>query len=332
MLRAFKLLGISATVVVLAGTTGFFSAAQSVVSVCPSGCDYSSIQAAISAVPEGSTIQVKAGTYQENLTITKLLSLVGEGQDKTIIEGGIAILATKVVSVTRFAVKGSGVRVQDTQTISLLNVAITDGTSDGLSIVNSATVTVRGSTIANSKGSGIVVALGSKAVISASTIRANGGDGISVRASQADLADNLITGNTDCGIRADAASQLSGFGNRSGFRVPEDYKTIQDAVDAWQLDMSPNRSGDSCGNTPSDLITGDGAIIIAPGTYTGPVVIEDKTVALLGAAFNETIVDGRGEFVFSIEGNARARIERLTIQGMAAMDLRDTSQTFGAWA
>lgn len=229
----FKLFGLGAVLAFLAWAVGSVGAAQKVITVCPSGCDFTSIQAAIAAATDGSTIQVKAGTYVESLTITKLLSLVGEGPDKTIIQGGIVILATKIVNVTGFTVKGQGIQVQDSQAVSLLNNVIDQGASDGLSIANSATVTVRGSTIQNSKRSGIVIALGSKAVISANTISANGGDGISIGASQADLRDNQIINNGGCGINADSASQLSGSGN-TGQR---------------------NSGGNTCGNVPSGLIS-----------------------------------------------------------------------------
>ena len=123
--------------------------------------------------------------------------------------------------------------------------------SIGPNVTLAAGVTVRGSTIQNSKRSGIVIALGSKALISANTIRANGGDGISVGASQADLRDNVITGNSGCGISADSASQLSGSGNIA----------------------QANARGNACGNVPSGLIVAQptpppaGMVLIPAGEF-----------------------------------------------------------------
>jgi parallel beta-helix repeat protein len=54
------------------------------------GLDYTTIQAAIDA-PEtlnGHTIYVDAGTYYENISVTKSISLIGENSGNTIIDGG----------------------------------------------------------------------------------------------------------------------------------------------------------------------------------------------------------------------------------------------------
>ncbi|MBN1887910.1 MAG: PKD domain-containing protein, partial [Thermoflexales bacterium] len=54
-----------------------------VVTVCGSGCDYASVQAAVSAVPAGGTVKVAAGVYTDTdgdgrvVRITKTLSLLG---------------------------------------------------------------------------------------------------------------------------------------------------------------------------------------------------------------------------------------------------------------
>jgi hypothetical protein len=60
------------------------------VTVCPSGCEYTSIQAAINACGEGDTVFVGtpgrpagAETYDENIALIKGVSVVSEGDDAT---------------------------------------------------------------------------------------------------------------------------------------------------------------------------------------------------------------------------------------------------------
>ena len=77
LLRAtgrFALLAASA--VLLAGT--FTSPARAAtITVCASGCDYTTIQAAVDAAATGDTISVAAGTYTGNVTIGKAVTLEG---------------------------------------------------------------------------------------------------------------------------------------------------------------------------------------------------------------------------------------------------------------
>lgn len=71
--------------------------------------NYSTIQEAIDNAEENSIIHVMSGTYNENLTITKTLSLIGENKYITIIDGGnngtgILVQADKV-TIQGFTVK-----------------------------------------------------------------------------------------------------------------------------------------------------------------------------------------------------------------------------------
>lgn len=74
--------------------------------VCASGCDFTSISAAITAAANDDAILVGAGDYQENLTINKSVTIHGVGADLVTIRGaGIAAApysgaAPSVVTVT----------------------------------------------------------------------------------------------------------------------------------------------------------------------------------------------------------------------------------------
>ncbi len=57
--------------------------------VCASGCAYTSIQAAIEAAPEGSTVTIGKGTFVENVIVTKPLMIEGSGKE-TVIEPAVS--------------------------------------------------------------------------------------------------------------------------------------------------------------------------------------------------------------------------------------------------
>jgi nitrous oxidase accessory protein NosD len=58
-------------------------------SVCASGCQYTSIQAAVNAASEGATITIGNGTYAENVVVNKPLTLQGSGKN-TVIEPAVS--------------------------------------------------------------------------------------------------------------------------------------------------------------------------------------------------------------------------------------------------
>lgn len=75
--------------------------------------DYTSIQAAINASPEGYTVFVYDGVYYENIVIDKHVNLIGENPATTIIDGNksddvIHITSTGRVNISGFTIRNSG--------------------------------------------------------------------------------------------------------------------------------------------------------------------------------------------------------------------------------
>lgn len=79
MMRAFRV-GFAALAL-----SALAARAQTIVTVGGQGAQYTSIQSAIDAAPEGATIRIAAGDYDGDLVVRKPLTLEGAGWDKTTI-------------------------------------------------------------------------------------------------------------------------------------------------------------------------------------------------------------------------------------------------------
>ena len=106
------------------------------------GLGYNSIQEAISsfATYAGDTILVKPGKYQENIVITKPVSLISQNKDTTIIDGaknGTALtIVSDNVTVTGFIVQNGG--------------NFSSGTGEGILLDNAHNCSLIGNTVTNS--------------------------------------------------------------------------------------------------------------------------------------------------------------------------------------
>ncbi len=141
-----------------------------------------SIQTAIAAAPNGSTIKIKAGTYTEEITIDLKsgLKLIGAGAGKTIIDGTSG--AGDVVTIT------------NSKKITLQRCTITNGAGNNISIDNSHWVKILLNTITNAANYGIV-GMGTNLVIQSNQVQANVGLGIVVVGYRNLIVKNTITGN-----------------------------------------------------------------------------------------------------------------------------------------
>ena len=79
--------------------------------VCPSGCQYSQIAAAVAASQSGDTVAVAAGTYQGGFTIGVSLTLTGAGANQTIIKGGGPVVTIGAAGSTKLNVSITGVTI-----------------------------------------------------------------------------------------------------------------------------------------------------------------------------------------------------------------------------
>ena len=121
------------------------ASARKPLTVCPSGCAYSEIQAAINAAPNGDTIAIAPGTYGPVNTDDKSVTLRGAGASETAITAG-GVNGVSVVYI------GSGVVTITGVTITAEDMTAGAGHSG---ITNHGTATLRDSTITSNSGSGV---------------------------------------------------------------------------------------------------------------------------------------------------------------------------------
>ncbi|MCS7198511.1 MAG: right-handed parallel beta-helix repeat-containing protein [Candidatus Bipolaricaulota bacterium] len=222
-----------------------------------------SLQQAINAVDEGALVCIAAGTFPENITIGKSLTVRGMGRAQTILQGAIRIERDHEIRVTLTALTvtgsrlGAAVRAAARAQVTLDNVAVTESFI-GVLAVGSARVALSNSEIVNNQHDGIRAEETSLMSVQGSRISENGLDGIAVRDSATlQLSENVIENNKRCGVRV-FAGQVSGTPNmmrgngadlcgfapitvrrplvpqteRSHLTVPGDFQNLQEALDA----------------------------------------------------------------------------------------------------
>ena len=198
-------------------------ACQSCGDVCPSGCAYPSVQAAIDDPNGPSTIRICAGTYVGNLVITRNVTLIGAGQGEdpatnTILDaagsGRVVLMERVTVTLQNLHITGGGGGpggggiLNDQGTLTLIDTTVTrntvrDGGGGGGIYSIAGSVTLSDSTVTRNSatsGGGIYNDFGmltlSNSTISGNTAT-NGGGGITNNIGTVTLdGTSRVTGNT----------------------------------------------------------------------------------------------------------------------------------------
>jgi parallel beta-helix repeat protein len=175
---------------------------------------FTSINAAVAAVADGGTVIVRGGTYHEDVTVAKPLTIKGQ-QNATIdasqLINGIKITATHV-TVSGFTVQnavGEGILLQNASYATVLSNNVLNNDT-GVRVKDPVPTDYPfcqplGGETRNDCGEGIHLVGSSHNVIQGNTITGNAG-GINLSDETGPTSDNLITGNrsvnntTDCGI------------------------------------------------------------------------------------------------------------------------------------
>ncbi|HXF05007.1 MAG TPA: right-handed parallel beta-helix repeat-containing protein, partial [Blastocatellia bacterium] len=199
---------------------GFPARAETLL-VCPEGCAFRSIQEALSRASPGDTIFIQAGTYVENLVIAKQgLLLRGEDPGKVVLRAQfsdepVILVRESDVRISSLTITGGarGVQIESRgNNPTLSNLIVQGNQSEGLFVEGTQAGEARNCLIrANTVG----IFVGSRAAFrfTGNRIHQNR-DGVeALDAERVELRENVITGNSGCGVKADDRSQLLGSNN-----------------------------------------------------------------------------------------------------------------------
>lgn len=171
-----KIAGVFIFPVMLISLLRLFTAVPAILgatfTVCSSGCDYASINVAAAAVPTGSVIEVAAETFVENVVVSRSMTIQGQGEGATIVDGGtlnggsvFEISPGAIVEISGLTIQNgsspNGGGIVNDGTITITNALIQNNESpcdDGGGVVNFGVMTLQEVTIQNNSaatGAGI---------------------------------------------------------------------------------------------------------------------------------------------------------------------------------
>ena len=255
--------------------------------------DYPTVQGAIDAARPRDTVRIAPGIYAEDLVITQDLEL--EGSDGVEIRGNVRVTAPtpRVLTLRRLRVlagRGDGLSVQGPVQLTLEEVAIIGAKGHGLSLQGEVRgLVLQDVQILSNEGCGVWVdAEAARIAVEGSLeMRGNGVD---------------LCGYAPISLRRPLVPQT----DRTRVRVPEDYASVQEAVDA----VAPG-----------------GVVELGPGTYREGLTLW-KPLTLRGAGWEETKLQGTGRLTVSVPaGVPGVRLEGLTIRG--GLGIRDGLWSYG---
>jgi parallel beta-helix repeat protein len=209
---------------------------SAIITVGPSGYDYTSIQEAINASWPGDTIEVYSGTYRENLNVTKQLTLLGidDGSGKPVVDADGEIYAIRLssdgIDLEGFDVinshgEGAGIYVHSDDNFVWGNDVRNNGYGIlttlfhgwrsifenntieknlvGISIGSGSSI-IRGNKVIENEDSGIILdELSSNNTIEKNNVSRNEGSGIALDSSFKNIIkENTVSDNGDGGIVA----------------------------------------------------------------------------------------------------------------------------------
>ena len=176
-----------------------------VLTVCASGCNFTTIQAAINAACPGDTIEVQSGTYAENVVVNKTLTLQGvdTGAGLPVVDAGgsgdAITISADGCTLKGFVARNSGISgIRITSDGNTISGNTATGNSAGISFYSSEGNIISGNTATNNYNGIFLYNSCSSNIISDNTVTNNyNGEGIYLGydCSNNTLSDNIVANN-----------------------------------------------------------------------------------------------------------------------------------------
>lgn len=177
------------------------------ITVCSSGCNYTTIQEAVNAAVAGDVIEIKNGTYTSStININKSLTITGESQSGVIIKAGTSNGYGLDVTETNFTIQNVtiqnndgalyGLKISGSSDVNIQNVAVSGYVRSGVDLIGCNNAIVENVYSHDNGGAGIAVSNSTDVTLRNITTSNNGWGGIGLFTNNNFYRNNLIGGKT----------------------------------------------------------------------------------------------------------------------------------------
>lgn len=217
--------------------------------------DFATVQEAIQAVPAGSTVEIRPGTYLGRVVVDKNIRLVGAGAGTVLRAQGSSQSWPDDSTDDSSAV----IEIRNVSGVVIENLSLS-GPEDGVKILGSADITVRNVDASGNGDDGIDVR-GSTGVTISGTFSDNGDTGILVREGSTEVVieSSQTTRNVENGVRLRESSDCSVISSNASDNG-DDGLLIRDSSGIRVTDSSANDNlgyGIRVRNSPATILEGN---------------------------------------------------------------------------
>jgi uncharacterized repeat protein (TIGR01451 family) len=175
------------------------------ITVCSSGCDYSTIQAAVNAASNGDVIEIQNGTYNSS-TINITESLTIRGTDSVIIQTGASGGYGIYVSANNFTIENVtiennnnanyGLKISGSNNVTVKNVEVRNYVKSGVDLIGCNTALIERVNSHHNGGAGVAISNSTNVTLKDITTSNNVWGGIALFTNENYYTGNLSDGNT----------------------------------------------------------------------------------------------------------------------------------------